>query len=225
MNLISIVMKKSVPTTELAKPRRPRGRPRSFDRDAALESAMEVFWEKGFEAASISDLTEAMGLNPPSLYSAFGDKEGLFIEAVDRYANGNQTSCPYADEATARGAIERLLTYSAHELTESSHPRGCLMAMATTTAVNSSDRLQKVIADKRASAREHLRERIKRGIKDGDVPAGTDASALADFYFTILSGMSMQAREGATRKSLIATVEQAMSLFPKVQRKAATAAA
>jgi len=219
-------MKKAVAAIGKEKaPRRPRGRPRSFDRDAALDTAMEVFWEKGFEATSISDLTDAMGLNPPSLYSAFGDKEGLFIEAVERYSSGNNQSCPYANEPTARGAIERLLTYSAHELTESSHPRGCLMAMATTTAANSSERLQKVIAQKRSSARDHLRDRIKQGMKDGDVPASTDATTLADFYFTILSGMSMQAREGATRKSLLATVEQAMSLFPKVQRKVSPAIA
>jgi AcrR family transcriptional regulator len=204
---------------------KPRGRPRSFDRDAALDAAMEVFWEKGFEAASISDLTKAMGLNPPSLYSAFGDKEGLFLEAVERYSEGNQESCPYCEEATARGAIEKLLTYSAHELTASSHPRGCLMMMASTTAANSSEALRKLIARKRAGALEGMRERIKRGLKEGDVPAGTDAVALADFYFTILSGMALQAREGATRKSLLATVARSMTLFPKPLKAAIPAAA
>jgi len=219
-------MKRSVhASTDPAKARKPRGRPRSFDRDAALEAAMQVFWEKGFEATSISDLTVAMGLNPPSIYSAFGDKEGLFLEAVQRYSDGNRESCPYYDEATARGAIEKLLTYSAHELTESCHPRGCLMAMATATSANCSDQLRKVIAQKRTSARDSLRERIRRGIKEGDVPAGTDAVALGDFYFTILAGMALQAREGATRKSLLATVEQAMSLFPKSLRKPVAAAA
>ena len=223
-------MKRSAPSKSTAAgatgvPRKPRGRPRSFDRDAALDAAMQVFWEKGFEGTSISDLTKAMGLNPPSIYSAFGDKERLFVEAVERYSEGNRESCPFCDEPTARGAIEKLLTYSAHELTESSHPRGCLMTMASTTAANSSDAMQKLIARKRAGARDSIRERIKLGLKEGDVPAGTDANALADFYFTILGGMALSAREGASRRSLIATVEQAMSLFPKVQRKAVAAAA
>ena len=218
-------MKKSPSTGEAKPPRKPRGRPRSFDRDAALESAMQVFWEKGFEATSISDLTQAMGLNPPSIYSAFGDKEGLFLEAVQRYSDTNKESCPYCDEPTARGAVEKLLTYSAHELTETSHPRGCLMAMATTTASNGSNRMQRVIADKRIMARDSIRDRIKRGLKEGDVPTGTDAIALADFYFTILAGMALQAREGATRKSLLATVAHAMTLFPKPVRKPAAAAA
>jgi len=226
INLISIIMKKAAaPAPAETAARKPRGRPRSFDRDAALAAAMRVFWRKGFEATSISDLTEAMNLNPPSLYSAFGDKEQLFLEAVESYSSHNRESCPYASEATARGAVEKLLTYSANELTDAGHPPGCLMAMASTTAANSSPLLQKMIAQKRALARESLLGRIKRGIDEGDVPAGTDAGALADFYFTILTGMAMQAREGVTRKSLLATVAQAMSLFPKPARKKATAPA
>jgi len=210
-----------------AKPaRKPRGRPRSFDREAALAAAMEVFWEKGFEGASVAELCAAMDLNPPSLYSAFGDKEKLFLEAVERYSSNNRQSCPYCDEPTARGAVEKMLTYAANEFTETSeHPRGCLMMMASTTAANSSEALQKWIAHKRAAARDNLRGRIKQGIEEGDVPSASDASALADFYFTILTGMALQAREGASRRSLLATVAQAMSLFPKpLKRKLAAAA-
>jgi AcrR family transcriptional regulator len=164
-------MKKASPGE--AKPaRKPRGRPRSFDREAALMAAMEVFWEKGFDGASVSELCAAMDLNPPSLYSAFGDKEKLFLEAADRYASQNRESCPYCDEPTARGAVEKLLTHAAHEFTESSeHPRGCLMLMASTTSGNGSEGLQKWIAQKRNAARENLRGRIKRGIEEGDVPA------------------------------------------------------
>jgi AcrR family transcriptional regulator len=218
-------MKRSAPASDAKAPRKPRGRPRSFDRDAALAAAMDVFWEKGFEATSISDLTEAMGINPPSLYSAFGDKEKLFLEAIETYSRRRGDSCPYADEPTARGAIEKLLTYVAEDLTENSHPRGCLMMMAATTAANMSPALQKVLAQKRAASRDSLRQRIKRGIEDGDVPAGTDYTALADFYSAVLTGMALQARDGATRKSLVATVAQAMSLFPKAVRRKALAAA
>ena len=218
-------MKKASPGE--AKPaRKPRGRPRSFDREAALMAAMEVFWEKGFDGASVSELCAAMDLNPPSLYSAFGDKEKLFLEAADRYSSQNRESCPYCDEPTARGAVEKMLTHAAHEFTESSeHPRGCLMLMASTTSGNGSEGLQKWIAQKRNAARENLRGRIKRGIEEGDVPAETDATALTDFYFTVLTGMALQAREGASRRSLLATVAQAMSLFPKPQKKRLAAAA
>ena len=210
---------------EATAPRKPRGRPRSFDRDTALAAPMDVFWRKGFEAKSLSDLTEAMGINPPSLYSAFGDKEKLFLEAIEAYQRRRGDSCPYEDEPTARGAIERLLTYMAQDLTENSHPRGCLMMMAAATSANTSPALQKVLAQKRAMARENLRLRIKQGMEDGDVPAEADASGLADFYSTMITGMAQQARDGASRKSLMATVERAMSLFPRVSRKLVKAAA
>jgi AcrR family transcriptional regulator len=214
-------MKRSAAPVEAAKPRKARGRPRSFDRDAALEAAMEVFWSKGFEATSISDLTEAMDINPPSLYSAFGDKEKLFLEAIESYSKRRGESCPYADEPTARGAIEKLLQYMARDLAESSHPRGCLMMMAAATSANASPSLQKILTEKRLGARDNLRARIKQGIEDGDVPAGTDATSLADFYSTVMMGMSLQAKDGVSRKSLLATVQQAMQIFPAIPASAA----
>lgn len=204
-----------------ARPRKARGRPRSFDRDAALEAAMDVFWQKGYESASISDLTGAMGVNPPSLYAAFGDKEKLFLACVERYLRERRESCPYVDEPTAREAIERLLTYMAHELTESCHPRGCMMMMATATAGSASAAVHKALADHRNWGRERMRTRIRRGIEEGDVPPGTDPVALADFYITILTGMGTQARDGASRKSLLATVERAMQLFPPAPARSA----
>ena len=196
------------------KPKRPRGRPRSFDRDKALEQAMEVFWKKGFEAASVSDLTGAMGINPPSLYAAFGDKETLFLEAIERYQARRGESCPYCEEPTARAAVEKLLLYMADELTSTDHPRGCLLQTAAATATESSAKLQAALTAKRMSARAMLRQRIERGIKEGDVPSGADAASLADFYGTIIAGMSMAARDGASRKSLLATVENAMRVWP-----------
>jgi len=220
--------KASTPSTAETQAARPRGRPRLFDREAALDAAMQVFWIKGYEGASIAALTEAMGINPPSLYAAFGDKEQLFLEAVERYVNARVDSCPYAAERTAYAAMERLLTYMAQELTETAkHPGGCMMMMAAATSANASPKLQKALADMRAAGRERIRARIKRGIADGDVPPGTDAGALADFYSAILTGMSQQARDGASRRSLLATAERAMSLFPapvkSSQRARATA--
>ncbi len=154
-----------------------------------------------------------MGINPPSLYAAFGDKDRLFLAAVERYQARAGESCPYSDEPTARGAVERLLAYMATQLTESGHPRGCLMMMAASTSGSASEALQKALTEKRANARERMRLRIKE-----------------DFYSTLMAGMSQQARDGATRKSLLATVERAMRLFPESpaapkKRKRAEAAA
>ena len=195
-------------------PAKPRGRPRSFDRDVALERAMEVFWKLGFEGASLHDLTDAMGINPPSLYAAFGDKEHLFLEAVERYEAKNGAACPYADAPTARDAVERLLTYTAHEFSKPCNPRGCLMVMAATTSSSSSAKLQSALAASRADAKARLKARIDQGVKDGELPRGTDTGALADFYATVLSGMSLQARDGASRKRLLATVATAMRSWP-----------
>lgn len=200
---------------------RPRGRPRSFDRDAALAAAMDVFWEKGYEAASVADLTAAMGINPPSLYAAFGDKEQLFLAAVERYLQSQRDACPYCEQPTARGAIETLLIHMAHELTEPCHPRGCLMQMASASVANASEALQESLARHRAWGRDRLRARIRQGIAEGDVPPDTDVNGLADFYTTIITGMGQQARDGASRRSLLATVERAMQLFPPARRAAA----
>jgi len=202
------------------KPKRPRGRPRSFDRDTALDKAMEVFWRKGFESTSVADLTEAMGINPPSLYAAFGDKEQLFLEAVERYQARRGESCPYCEEPTARGAVEKLLLYMADELTSGEHPRGCLMQMAAATSTASSQKLQAALLAKRMAGRTMLKQRIERGIEEGDVPAGTEVGTLVDFYGAVMAGMSMQAREGASRKSLRAIVENAMRIFPPVAKAA-----
>lgn len=194
---------------------KPRGRPRSFDRDEALERAMEVFWKRGFEGASLNDLTEAMGINPPSLYAAFGDKEHLFLEAVERYQTKRGDECPYADAPTAEEAIEKLLTYAAMEFSRPSNPRGCLMVMAATTSSTSSARLQSALARHRAEARAYLKARIDRGLAEGELPRGTDTGALADFYHAIVAGMSLQARDGASRKRLMAMVKAAMHAWPE----------
>src|SRR5262249_10191532 len=129
-----------------------RGRPLSFDRDAALENAMHVFWEHGYEAASIADLTAAMGITPPSLYTAFGDKEHLFMEAIERYANGPAAGMPraLAEAPTAREAIENFLRSAARELTCKDHPRGCMVMVAATTCSVGAKHIAAAMAKRRA---------------------------------------------------------------------------
>ena len=197
--------------------RKPRGRPLSFDRDAALETAMHVFWERGYEAASISDLTSAMGITPPSLYTAFGDKEQLFLEAIERYALGYGSAGVRAlkEEPSARGAIERWLLEAASELTQPCHPKGCMVVMAATNCSAAAERVQDALLLRRTEAIANVGRRIQGGIDNGELPADTDAQDLANVYATIYQGMSMQAKDGATHESLVATVRTAMRSWPR----------
>ena len=198
--------------------KRPRGRPRGFDRDVALARAIQVFWEKGYEAASMQDLLTAMEISSPSLYAAFGDKEGLFLEAVQRYHANVREECAGCDAATAREQIEGLLTELATLFTDRSHPPGCLAVMALVTAPPT-ERCQRLIAEQRAEGKARLRSRIERGMKEGDLPRDTDAAMLAEFYGAVIGGMALQAREGATRKTLLAMVQTAMRAWPEAPAK------
>lgn len=196
---------------------KPRGRPLSFDRDQALEQAMHVFWQRGYEAASISELTAAMGITAPSLYTAFGDKERLFLEAIERYATGPGGGYPRAleEEPTAYLAIKRCLEEAAEELTRPCHPKGCMVVMAATNCSEASAHIQAALAKRRAASDAGVRCRIEHGISSGELPADTDAESLANFYATVFRGMSMQATDGASRESLLATAAVALKAWPK----------
>jgi AcrR family transcriptional regulator len=197
--------------------KRPRGRPLSFDRCRALDAAMRVFWERGYEAASIADLTAAMGITPPSLYTAFGDKEHLFYEAIEAYLQGPGAfgARALAEEPTARAAVQRLLEEAAVEMTQDCQPHGCMIALAATNGSVSAERVQTLVAEQRAVAIRGIAERIQRGIDEGDLPKGTDAAALATFCGTVYQGMSIQARDGAPREQLLLSVRMAMRAWPE----------
>jgi TetR/AcrR family transcriptional regulator, copper-responsive repressor len=189
-----------------------RGRPRAFDRERALQRATDVFWRKGYEAASLSDLTSAMGINPPSLYAAFGDKETLYLEALEYYVNGAACRKALFDDApTAREAVEALLLRSATALPEIG--LGCMLV---TSAVNaSSPKVRKTLTAYRAGVEAGLRKRIERGIREGELPAGTGAAGLAKFYETVTQGMSTQVADGASPKVLRGIVATAMRAWPE----------
>src|SRR5262245_10485935 len=175
---------------------KPRGRPRSFDRGRALERAMHVFWRQGYEATSVSDLTRAMQINPPSLYAAFGDKERLYLEALGRY---QQRRCElmakwFAEEPTAKAALRRMLTEAAGEMARAGEPRGSMLVFSAMQC--SSDALQVKVAERRASMRALLKARIDRGVDERELAHGTDTDALVDFYSAVFQGMSLQARGG-----------------------------
>ena len=193
---------------------RPRGRPRSFDREQALERAMHVFWRQGYEATSVSDLTRAMHINPPSLYAAFGDKEQLYLEALARYQQQRVESMAkwFDEEPTAKAAVRRLLTEAARELARAGAPRGSMLVLSAMQC--SSDALQAKVAVRRASVRALLKARIDRGRHEGELARGTDTDALVDFYSAVFQGMSVQANGGAGREPLLAIAEIAMRAWP-----------
>ena len=189
-----------------------RGRPRSFDCDKALDQAMEVFWREGYEGASIADLTEAMGINPPSLYAAFGNKEALFRKALDRYVA--RRSVVWEDaikEPTAAEAVEYLLRKSADLLTNECSP-GCLMVKSSLTCGGAA--LQSEMASVRAQVEAKLKGRFDRAKSEGDLPAEADPTSLAHYIMAIGQGMSVQAAGGASNADLHKIVDVALLAFP-----------
>ncbi len=197
------------------KPPPVRGRPRGFDRDAALRAAMGVFWLRGYEATSLSDLTRAMGINAPSLYAAFKCKEALFEEALALYQQTEGAVPRRLLEAapTAKAGFAAMLQYHAGDYIHPQKPPGCMAVLAAIVGTPENQSVRALMTRTRREAVNSLAARIRRGIVEGDVPAGTDAVALATFYATLLQGMSIQARDGATKKQLLTTVEAAMAAW------------
>ena len=191
------------------------GRPRAFDMDQALDQALHVFWEKGYEGTSIADLTEAMGINPPSLYAAFGNKETLFKKALDRYEARRDEIFEEAFAApTAREAIERLLESAAERLSGKDGPSGCLMVQAALCGSEECDSVRKDLATRRAQSEILIRKRLERGKKEGDLPKDADLVSLARYLATVTQGMAVQAAGGASRKELRAIANTALRAWP-----------
>lgn len=199
-----------------AEPARKRGRPRAFDREAALDSAMRLFWRRGFEATSIGDLTAELGINPPSLYAAFGDKEQLFREAAQRYQARMDagTVKVLAMEPTVRGAVEKLLLASADGMTRPGEPGACMLVIATGACVAASPALLAELTQLRTRTRSRIQVRMEQAVTEGELPADCDVDGLAMFYSTVIHGMSTQRVDGATRKDLRAVVAAAMRAWP-----------
>ena len=173
---------------------------------------MELFWEHGYEGTSVADLTTALDIRPPSLYAAFGSKEQLFREAVALYEEieGGPAFAVLAGGPTALAAVEAMLRANAVAYTEPGNPPGCLIVLGAVTFTPSSQGIHDFLAEARRSATEAVRERLRRGIADGDLPAGTDVDGLATYVMTVQYGMSLQARDGADLATLLAVVERAM---------------
>lgn len=195
--------------------RRKTGRPLSFDREAALHQAMLLFWQHGYEATSLSDLTAAMGVTPPSIYAAFGNKKQLFLEAVGRYLAGPVTSVGIIGEAkTARDAAWGLLRAAAAGFTGGGTPSGCLLASSAVSCSAAAADVQRELAAIRHGIEAQLRDRIAQAISNGEVPPGSDADSLAGHVMAVIQGMSTLARDGAAREKLMRVAATAMEGWP-----------
>ena len=200
--------------TDTAAPPPVRGRPRSFDRTEVLERAMRVFWEKGYAGASMSDLTAAMGIASPSLYAAFGSKEGLYREAIDHYvASFSGSFWGVMEAATARESVEGLLRNAARIFTDGDFPSGCMVIQTAAEAGEMSPELAASLCEIRASTTETLAARIRKGMAEGELSPATDARAVAQFYATVHKGLSLSAKGGATRDELDSVVASAMAAW------------
>ena len=191
------------------------GRPRAFNLEQALDRAIEVFWEKGYEGASLSDLTQAMGINRPSLYAAFGNKEALFRRALDRYACGTTAFIQQAlREPTARAVVERFLRQTADHLGNRKGPRGCLIVQGALSCGDEADPIRQELISRRAAIMAMLRKRFEQAKSEGDLPANSDPAGLARFVTAVTHGMSVQAVNGATRAQLKQVVDIALRAWP-----------
>jgi AcrR family transcriptional regulator len=179
------------------------GRPLSFDRDAALAAALEQFWRTGYEETSVATLTAAMGVTPPSIYTAFGDKRRLFEEAAAVYF---ARTCEAVDSAaalpTAREAVARILDDTAHAHTDAATPPGCLMLT------------EPRLAAQREVLHQRLKDRLDQGVRDGDLAATADTGQLASFLVAVLRGMSGRARDGGTAEDLLGIARTALAALP-----------
>jgi AcrR family transcriptional regulator len=199
--------------TPTSKPR--SGRPRAFRREAALEAAMHVFWRHGYEGASLTALTTAMGINRPSLYAAFGDKAALFREAVTLYGTGPGRYVRRAlGQPTARKVAETLLRGAAFAATEPSHPGGCLWVQGALVAGVEAEPVRRMMAEVREGGITQIRERLQRARKEGDLPSNSDPEALTHYLISVMNGISVQGASGRSRDDLNRVADLALTAWP-----------
>ncbi len=192
-----------------------KGRPREFCVDKALAAALGVFWSKGYEGASMSDLTEAMGITKPSLYAAFGNKEALFHKALELYES---EKLEYMREAlrqpTARAVAERLMRGAIDAQMSSCDPKGCLGVISATACGAEAESIKADVMQRRASSQAALVERFEQAKRDGDLPGHVDIDGLTSYLYAIVQGMAVQAGSGATRADLERIVDTSLLMWP-----------
>ncbi|NIK56270.1 TetR/AcrR family transcriptional regulator [Kribbella shirazensis] len=190
-----------------------RGRPRTFDPDVALRQALDVFWERGYEGTSLNDLAEATGIKSASIYACFGSKENLFRQVMALYGAtaGEPPRRALREQPTAREAIHEMLRATADQVTQADHPHYCMLILAAPTGAVENHAVREFLADGRHGQYTEIRERLSR---DGDLPLSSAAlDAMARYYATVVQGLSIQARDGATRAELETVITCAMAAW------------
>jgi AcrR family transcriptional regulator len=193
------------------------GRPREFDREAALQAAMLAFWRKGFAATSMNDLCEAMGIRSPSLYAAFGSKEALYLEAIDHYVRtiGPTVWGKLSAAASARTGVEKMLWAATETLPEFGEIPGGCMAVLGAVGDEWPAAVADVVRQVRLDMLELLQSRLQMAVTEGELPAATDIEHLSRFYLSVFQGMAIQARDGATSEELKGVAASAMLAWPR----------
>ncbi|WP_310469194.1 TetR/AcrR family transcriptional regulator [Sphingomonas sp.] len=192
-----------------------RGRPREFCVDRALAQALRVFWTKGYDATSLTDLTEAMGITRPSLYAAFGNKESLFRKALDLYEREKMFYVGKAlAEPTARKVVEAMLRGAVENMSGCDEPHGCLRIIATVAGGPDSQSIRAELMERGKLVHETIIDRFRRAQRDGDLPAHLDVVGLADMLKALFQGISVQATQGATREELDRLVDTSLLMWP-----------
>jgi AcrR family transcriptional regulator len=192
------------------------GRPRQFDLDEALDSALKVFWEKGFEGSSLADLTAAMGINRPSLYAAFGDKESLFLKAMQRYVAVNACHVNAAlQEPTARKVVEALWRGNVAAAGDPDNPRGCFLVQGALACGDDAEPVRRAMSEQRAAGQALLQERFERAVVEGDLPGDTDPAALARYVTAVTYGLAVQTASGASAADLKSAAAIALRAIPE----------
>jgi AcrR family transcriptional regulator len=192
------------------------GRPRAFDSEVALEKALNVFWRKGYDGTSLSDLTEAMGINKPSLYAAYGNKEQLFLKAIELYENRPCSFfLPALEKATAYEVAEYMLYSAANNLADDSHPQGCVIIQGALSCSDSAESIKEALITKRLDGEAKLTVRFTLAKEQGDLPESADPAVLARYLGTVVQGMTIQATSGSNAEQLREVAQLALLAFPK----------
>ena len=191
-----------------------RGRPREFCVDHALGQALRVFWSKGYEGASLTDLTEAMGITRPSLYAAFGNKESLFRKALDLYERDKLCYVGKSlAEPTARKVAESMLRGAVDNITGRGEPHGCLGVIASMSCGAEAESIREEVWKRGKVAKQALVDRLERAKTEGDLPAHVDTEALTNYMYAVVQGMSVQAGAGATKEELDRTADTVLKMW------------